>query len=335
MKKLWKLLVVLCLSVSVFGCSSDDEKEEVTKEPITITDQSGRKVTLDEPAQRVASGYYIATTTIIGLGAKDKLVGVEMKADTREIYRQAAPEVLDLPALGNKKMFNVEECAKAKPDVVFLPISLKSYVNKLEDLDIKVILLNPETNKGFNEAIDIIAKVCGKEDTAKKYRSYREDLMKRYIKKHTENTPSVYMAGMDLLETASDDMFQGEIIKAAGGVNAIEEKGQNAWMNIDVETLLSADPAYIFLEYSGVNSDEVYANSALRELQAVKNKHVYVFPSTLETWDTPNLSYCLGTLWTYAVLHPDEVSMKDVKKEAKAFYKTFYDIDMDTEALGL
>lgn len=335
MKKIWKVLMVLCLSVSVWGCTSNEKAETPKEEKITITDQSGRKITLEKPAERVASGYYIATTTIIGLGAKDTLVGVEMKADTREIYKQAAPEILELPALGNKKMFNVEECAKAKPDVVFLPISLKSYVDKLEALGMQVILLNPETKEGFEEAVQIIAKACGKEETAQKYKTYRKQLLKKYIKAKKDTNHTVYMAGMDLLEAASDDMFQGEIIKEANGINAITDKGQTSWMNINIETLLRVNPSYILLENGGIDSESVYANTALREIDAVKNEQVYVFPSALETWDTPNLSSCLGVLWVYSKLYPEEVSVDVVKKEAKAFYKEFYGIDVDTEALGV
>lgn len=329
MKKIWKLLVVLCLSTTMFACSNNSEQAVEKDEKIVITDQSGREVTLDKPAEKVASAYYIATTTIIGLGAEDKLVGVEMKAETREIYKQAAPQLLDLPALGNKKMFNVETCAEADPDVVFLPVSLNSYIDQLEELDIQVVLLNPETNESFDEAIEIIAKVCGVEEKAKEYFTYREELFKKYIKTETDSSQSVYFAGMELLEAASDDMFQGELIKSAKGVNALSEKGQSSWMRINVETLLASNPAYIFLENGGIGSDVVYNDSSLSELDAVKNNQVYVFPSTLETWDTPNLSYCLGTLWTYAILHPEEVSMDVVKEEANKFYNQFYDIDVE------
>ena len=334
MKKFWKMLVVMCVGLTLLGCSST-QTETPTEKAIKIIDQSGREVVLNKPAKRIASGYYIATTTIIGLGAKDTLVGVEMKAESREIYKQAAPEILDLPALGNKKMFHVEECAKAKPEVVFLPISLQSYVDKLEDLGIKVILLNPETNESFDEALHIIAKVCGREKIAQEYLDYRKNLLQTYIKQDMDENKTIYMAGMELLEAASDTMFQGEIIKAAKGVNAIKKGENSSWMNINIETLLEANPSYILLEHGGIHSEAVYANSALSELDAIKQKHVYVFPSTLETWDTPNLSYCLGTLWTYAILHPEDVTMEDVKKEAKAFYKKFYGIDVHMNELGI
>ena len=107
-----------------------------------------------------ASGYYITTTIMIGLQQQDKLTGIEMKPETRPIYAKAAEEILDLPQLGNKKMFNVEECAKADPDVVFLPVSLESYVEELEALDIPVVLLEPETADDFEEAVEIVSRTC-------------------------------------------------------------------------------------------------------------------------------------------------------------------------------
>lgn len=329
MNKIWRILVAFCLCITMVACSTNNEDAIENNDKIVITDQSGRKVILDKPAEKIASAYYIATTTIIGLGAKDKLVGVEMKAETREIYKQAAPELLNLPALGNKKMFNVETCVNADPDVVFLPVSLNSYIDQLEELDIQVVLLNPETQESFDEAVEIIAKVCGVRENAEAYFTYRENLLKKYINADTDSNLSVYFAGMELLEAASDDMFQGEIIKQAKGVNALSENGQNSWMRINVETLIASNPAYIFLENGGISSDVIYQNPSLSELDAVKNNQVFVFPSTLETWDTPNLSYCLGTLWTYAILHPNEVSMDAVKEEANKFYKQFYNIDIE------
>ena len=108
MKKL--LSAGLCLSMFLLaGCQG--QPQDTT---LTITDQAGREVTFEEPCQTAASGYYITTTIMIGLQQQDKLTGIEMKPETRPIYAKAAEEILDLPQLGNKKMFNVEECAKAE-----------------------------------------------------------------------------------------------------------------------------------------------------------------------------------------------------------------------------
>lgn len=325
MKKMMKCFLALCMCLSLVACGSATQENTGS---FTIEDQAGRSVTFDEPAKTAASGYYIATTTLIGLGCEDALVGVEMKADTRKIYAAAAKQILTLPALGNKKSFNVEECAAADPDVVFLPVSLKDYVEQLEDLDMKVILLNPETEETYDEAVEIIAKVMGKEDISEQYFTYRKDLFEKYVKEQEEKK-TVYFAGSDILEACGSDMFQNELIQDAQGSYVLNEqlKGVSTWQKINVEELIQADPDYIFIEQGGISVDDVLNNSALSDISAVKNHHVYIFPSEYETWDTPNLSSCLGVLWMYAILYPDALSMEDVANEANAFYQTYYGFD--------
>lgn len=331
MKRFFKSILVIALCLSVSACSQSTAPKE---ESITIVDQAGREVTLKKPAEKVVSGYYIATSTLIGLGQKDKLVGVEMKADKRAIYQKTAPEITSLPAMGNKKTFHIEECAKAAPDVVFLPVSLKSSVDKLEELGMKVILLEPESMESFDEAVNIIAKACGAQEQANRYFEYRDAIENNYFNQTTMKK-TVYFAGSDMLEASGEAMFQGELIKKAGGVNVITDHDQTSWMKISKETLLKADPAYIFAENQGADISAFTSDEAFKELQAVKQEQVYTFPSVLETWDTPNLSYCLGELWMSSVLYPEAVSKQDVIKEATAFYKEFYGIEVSAQDLGI
>ena len=98
MKKLLSFCMALCLALTLAACGGTTSTQSGS---FTIEDQSGRSVSFEQPAQTAASGYYIATTSLIGLGCEDALVGVEMKADTRKIYSAAAPQILELPGLGN------------------------------------------------------------------------------------------------------------------------------------------------------------------------------------------------------------------------------------------
>ena len=102
-KKIISTIMILILALSsLAGCA---KKANVENEPnpkvesssqqidepsdvITITDQIGRTVTLDKPAEKIVSSYYISTALLIALGQEDKLVGIEMKADTRELYKK-------------------------------------------------------------------------------------------------------------------------------------------------------------------------------------------------------------------------------------------------------
>lgn len=340
MKKMLKKLIVLCLCMSLCACSNHAKQEDALvstattenltaeKEALSIIDQAGRVVEFDDIAQTAASGYYIVTTTLIGLGCADNLVGIEMKADSRKIYSAAAPEIIELPSLGNKKNFNLEECVAADPDVVFLPVSLQDYVEQLEEMDMKVILLSPETSQSFDEAVEIIAMIMGKEDIAKQYFAYRDDLIKKYIKEVDEKK-KVYFAGSDILEAAGGSMFQNELIKQAQGEYVFQEslKDIGNWQTINIEEIIAADPEYIFIEQDGINIEDILNDPSLSEVTAVKEGNVYVFPSEYETWDTPNLSSCLGILWMYATLYPERLSLEDVATEANAFYQQFYGFD--------
>src|SRR5699024_3257332 len=69
--------------------------------PLTLTDQAGREVTLEAEPETLVSGYYISTSLLIALGLEDQLVGIEAKADSRPIYARSAPQLLDLPSVGN------------------------------------------------------------------------------------------------------------------------------------------------------------------------------------------------------------------------------------------
>ena len=68
--------------------------------PLTVTDQLGREVTIEEEPKTLASGYYISTSLLIALGVQNELVGVEAKADKRNIYSLSAPEIQSHPPDG-------------------------------------------------------------------------------------------------------------------------------------------------------------------------------------------------------------------------------------------
>lgn len=105
-------LLALALLFSLTGCAGGEpqttteatqpstqattEATEATTEnqTITLTDQAGRQVILDEPAQTLVSCYYITTYSTLALGLGDRVVGLEKKADTRPIYSLCAPELL-------------------------------------------------------------------------------------------------------------------------------------------------------------------------------------------------------------------------------------------------
>ena len=127
--------------------------------PLTVTDQAGRTVTFEKAPEKIASSYYISTSLLLALGLQDKLVGIEAKANTRNIYKLAAPAIVSLPNVGTAKEFNTEACVAAAPDVVFLPMKLKKTADTLESLGIKAVVVNPEDQSLLAECITLVGKI--------------------------------------------------------------------------------------------------------------------------------------------------------------------------------
>ena len=145
---------------------TEEPAPEPEAEGITVTDQAGRQVTLEGPAQRIVSCYYLATASLLTLGQKDKVVGVEMKADTRPLYALAAPEFLELPGVGSGKETNVEAIAALEPDLVLLSAKQKDAADTLTELGIPTALVEPETYDQFNGLIEMLGRLCGCESEA-------------------------------------------------------------------------------------------------------------------------------------------------------------------------
>ena len=143
------MLMLFSLSACGNSTTSDNGTEEATTSafdimsqfneigvsyPLTVTDQAGRTVTFEKAPEKIASSYYISTSLLLALGLQDKLVGIEAKANTRNIYKLAAPAIVSLPNMGTAKEFNTEACVAAAPDVVFLPMKLKKTADTLETI---------------------------------------------------------------------------------------------------------------------------------------------------------------------------------------------------------
>lgn len=348
MKKFIALLLTLTLTLPFTACGQTDGTEEHIPEttasaekdsipesgtsdshyPITITDQAGREIYLETEPRKLVSGYYISTSLLIALELDEKLVGIEAKADKRPIYSLAAPELINLPSVGTAKEFDLEGCAALEPDLVILPLKLKSAAEALEDLGIHVLLVNPENQKLLTEMIHIIASATNTEDRAAELLDFtaRQENELTEILAGTE-APSVYLAGnSSLLSTAGNAMYQSDMIRLAGGANVAAGIEDDYWVEIDYEQLLNWDPDYIILASdASYTAEDVQKDPNLADCAAILNGNVYQMPRKAEAWDSPVPGGILGSLWLAGVLHEDLVSKEACAAKINEYYETFYD----------
>ena len=350
MKKSISLLLVLAMLLSFAACGQTDNSEattpvtteatvpateEVIPEttaapshyPVTVTDHAGREVVIEEEPQKLVSGYYISTSLLIALDLDERLVGIEAKANKRAIYKLVAPELIDLPNVGTAKEFDLEGCAALEPDLVILPIKLKSAVETLEGLGIDVLLVNPENQELLTGMINMIAAATNTEAKAEELLNFTT-AQEGYLAETLVGAemPGVYLAGnSSLLSTAGNAMYQSDMIRLAGGVNVAAEIEDSYWVEISYEQLLTWNPAYIILASDATYTvDDVLADPNLADCAAVVNGNVYQLPNKAEAWDSPVPSGILGALWLANVLHHDLLTDADCTAKIDEYYETFY-----------
>ena len=331
MKKLLALLLVISMMLPFAALG--ETVEATAQYPVTVTDHAGREVTIEAEPQKLVSGYYISTSLLIALDLDEKLVGIEAKANKRAIYKLSAPALIDLPNVGTAKEFDLEGCAALEPDLVILPIKLKSAMETLESLGIDVLLVNPENQELLTDMIHMIAAATNTEDKAAELLDFTA-AQESYLTETLAGieTPSIYLAGnSSLLSTAGNAMYQSDMIRLAGGINVAAAIEDTYWVEIDYEQLLTWNPDYIILASDATYTvDDVLADPNLANCAAVVNGKVYQMPSKAEAWDSPVPSGILGALWLANVLHNDLLTDTDCAAKIDEYYETFYNFTYST-----
>ncbi len=342
MKKTLILIIILTLIFSCTACNdsannshSSSQQQETSVEgavQISLTDQAGRKVILDKPAETIVSTYYITSYTSIALGISDKLVGIEKKAETRPIYAQAASELLEVTQVGSLKEFNIEAVAELNPDLVLMPISLLEQANTLEELGITVLVVDPETREGLSQMITNIGILTGSEERAEALIQKQNEIY-AVIEQIVEGKekPKVYMgSNSSHLETATALMYQNFLITHAGGENVFASIEDNYWSPVSYEDILEQNPDYFIIPSAAKYSvEDVMNDTALSDLNAIINQRVFKMPEGFEEIDSPVPSGVLGVYWLAVTLHGDAQDVIDYENTFSDFYKEFYGFDVE------
>jgi len=302
---------------------------------ITLTDQVGNTVEISQPVERLISTYGPATAFIYSVGAEDRLVSASFLG-ARDPQGAATMEKIDprFPEIKGDEFFtqqdfNVEQAAALNPDLI-ITSARTAWLETAAEVNLTTFLFDAETPDRLKEAMQLTGQIFGPNALAqaetwiKYYEGVFATVRDATAGLDDEDRPHVLFTGTEPTRVASGEMYQTDIIQAAGGISASGDL-TGYWNDVNLEQIAVWNPDVIIVPpYGGASVSAIIDSPEWQILEAVQAGRVFQMPKLVVPWDTPAPDSALGIVWLAQRLHPDLVDL-DCGSEAEYFYSTFYD----------
>jgi iron complex transport system substrate-binding protein len=311
-KKWAPISIILLFIVGIItGCGTNDANTQekntntkVAKEnggefPVTITDDAGRKVTIEEEPETIVSIQASHTEISFALGLGDKIVGVSD-------YDNYPKEVEKIQKVGAQDI-NAELVLSLLPDIALVtdyhykthPDLLKQF----EDAGIDVIVVGGA--ESFDEVygnIELIGKATGTEPKAKEIVSDMKQRLDDIKEKAAEAITDKKRVWVEVspapdIFTTGTNTFMHEMLTSLQAVNVAED--HKGWVKLSEEEIVKLNPDVIITTYGYYvenPKEQVLAREGWAEVPALKNKQVFDVDNDTVTRPGPRLIEGVETL---------------------------------------
>ena len=270
---------------------AEEPEAEDASPAVTLTDMTGREITLDAPAERVVALTASDCEILYALGAGDLLVG-------RGEYCDYPAEVLDVPSVQSGYETNIEQIIALEPQVLLMSTMAQTdeQVQQLEAAGVRVVVSDAQDIEGTYTAISMIGELVGRQAEAA---SIVESMQKTFdeIRANAgDGTKSIYFEVSPLqygLWTAGSGTFMDEIANMLGLTNCFADV--TGWGEISEEQVLERNPDYIVTisMYYGEGptpEEEILSRTGWENVTAVKNGKILNLPNNELSRPGPRLA---------------------------------------------
>jgi ABC-type Fe3+-hydroxamate transport system substrate-binding protein len=340
MKKAFKCLVISILAMmllSILGsCATTPTTTKATT--VTVTDMANRTVVIPIGVHKIATVYGGATNLLISAGASKLMAAMNGASDFAKLVD---PNLANVGFVGKGKV-DYEALAKLQPDLFVHKANDLETLEAVQKMGIPAIGIYLENQKDIKTSLTLVGEACGLQKEVAAKIKYYDDMMNyaaSLVKDVKEaNKPNAIVMGSDIGKVADGKMLQSYMMLTAGAINPAKDVvTTNIWPAVGVEEIFKWNPDYIFVTGSSSNTysvDDLKKDSAWSAVEAVKNGHVYVVPSKLDSWEFPGVGSALGTLWMVKTMYPNLLSDTKFDQKVVEFYKNMYGIDVNATILG-
>lgn len=243
---------------------------------ITITDMTGREITLEEPATKIVALTPADCEILYAIGAGNTLVG-------RGEYCNIPAEVMDIPAVQSGAETNIEQIIALKPQVLLMTAMAQTeeQIQQLENAGIHVVVSDAQDIDGVYTAIEMIGTLLGKnEEAATVINDMKATFAEVTDQAKGDGTETVYFEVSPLeygLWTAGADTFMDEIATMLGLKNCFSDV--SGWGEISEEQVLERNPDYIvtiqmYFGEGPTPTEEILSRAGWENVAAVANNKI-------------------------------------------------------------
>ena len=308
----------------------------------TITDLNGDTVAIPSNPERIVCRSGNGTSFLIGMGYADRLVGTADYVLPNPWVDFFAPNVSNIAKF--KWEPSAEELYATNADLVMLPDG--EIAKNLREAGLTAVCYKQYNADEMLASVTFLKEVFSEDKDAQVYltawEKYYNDTV-AYIADKIKDIPMserpvvhyVYAAtNKGVTRTVGGGGIYDTWAEQSGAILATKDyPAENN--KVSEEELLAINPDYIMIGgvCEHVVAEELMANEAWSNADAVKNGRVYTMPIAVIPWDMYGVEYPLWILWTAKTLYPDLID-KDMLTETREFYKQFFNVELTDEQIN-
>ena len=291
MKKWFHILLCGAMLLTMAACGAAEETVAAPPAPegVTFTDDLGRELTVAPPERTAVLIGSFADIWCLA-GGNETLVAAADDTWT-SFDLDLGPEVANL---GGVKETNMEALLAADPDLVLASSNTAANVELLENfekMEIPVAYFNVSSFDDYLRMLDICTRLTGHTENYQTYGTEVQAQVEAAKERVTGQAPTVLYVratGVSCKVKNSWDSVLGEMLAELGCIN-IADSEDSLLENLSMETIVAADPDFIFAVLQGSDTGpaqamleaELLSNPAWNGLTAVREGRYHIMDSRL------------------------------------------------------
>ncbi|UTW13984.1 cobalamin-binding protein [Marinobacterium rhizophilum] len=238
---------------------------------VSVTDNSGRNVTLQQPARRILALAPHITENLFSIGAGDRIVGAVAFSDY-------PPQAREIERVGSFGQLNLEQVLALQPDLVIAwpGGSPPAQLERLRQLGMPVFESDPHSFAMIASNLRLYGQLTGLQAGADAAAFALEQRVERLRERHAAAIPLrvFYQLWHEPLMTVNRSLLVDQMLRLCGGENPFADRPESV-PQLGVESVLAVRPEVILTTTEEAPRDWIERWQRWPELPAVQHNLFY------------------------------------------------------------